>query len=407
MNKYVLTLLFIAICFSADAQKKEKLEPWKEGYLDIHNINTGKGESTFFIFPDGTSMLVDAGAAGSKKPWAADPRPNDSKEPGEWIARYIAPLLKQAGRDKIDYGIVTHFHWDHMGNITEKSPFNASGDYQLGGFTEVLDKIKVGKVIDRAWPDYNWPVPLLEDLKVANYRKFLDYKIRKEKSGVEKLRVGAYDQIKLNVAPEKYPGFQVRNIAANGIIWTGEGTASKNHIPEGTHPKEIGENGLSIALRISYGKFDYFTGGDLSVAGLETAGPWEQWKDLEPPVAMATGPVEAMKANHHANFDANSVSFLRGLRPRVIVVQSWGASQPAMSVYRRMISSKVYPGERDIFVTNIMEETKTAFDVSKLKSEQGHVVIRVYPSGQYEVLVLDDTREGYFVKERFGKYVSN
>lgn len=406
MTKYFLILLFIANCFSLKAQKNKLLEPWQEGFLDIHNINTGKGESTFFVFPDGTSMLVDAGAAGSKKPWAADPKPNDSKAPGEWMARYITPLLKQTGRNKIDYAMVSHFHWDHMGNITAKSPFNATNDYQLGGFTEVLNNLKVDKVIDRAWPAYNWPV-VLDDLKVKNYQKFLKYKIAKKGTKVEQLRVGAFNQIKLNAKPEKYPTFQVRNIAANGLVWTGVDTVSRNYIPEGTDPKDIAENGLSIALRISYGKFDYFTGGDLSVAGFETASPSDYWKDIETPVAMVTGPVEAMKANHHANFDANSVSFLSKLRPRVIVVQSWGASQPAMSVYRRMTSTKVYPGKRDIFVTNIMEETRTSFDVEKLKSDQGHVVIRVYPSGEYEVFVLDDSREGHFVKASFGKYVSN
>ena len=292
-----------------------------------------------------------------------------------------------------------------MGDITAKSPFNASKDYQLGGFTEALDKIKVGKIIDRAWPGYNWPVPL-DDLKVKNYQKFIQYKIDKEKTTVEKFRVGVYDQIKLNVNSKKYPGFQVRNVAANGEVWTGIDTVSRSYIPEGTNPKEIDENGLSIALRISYGKFDYFTGGDISVRDFEAAGPLEYWKDIETPIAMVTGPVEAMKANHHGNYDANSVPFLSKLSPRVIVIQSWGASQPAMSVYRRMTDPKVYTGKRDIFVTNIMQETKTAFDVSKLKSEQGHVVIRVYPSGEYEVLVLDDSREGYFVK-KFGKYVSN
>ena len=34
---------------------------WRPGELDIHFIQTGCGEQSFFIFPDGTTMLVDCG----------------------------------------------------------------------------------------------------------------------------------------------------------------------------------------------------------------------------------------------------------------------------------------------------------------------------------------------------------
>ncbi|RPI20839.1 MAG: hypothetical protein EHM61_26170, partial [Acidobacteria bacterium] len=36
------------------------LPPWTEGTLDIHQINTGRGNAAFFVFPDGTTLLVDA-----------------------------------------------------------------------------------------------------------------------------------------------------------------------------------------------------------------------------------------------------------------------------------------------------------------------------------------------------------
>ena len=37
------------------------LPAWSEGELDIHTISTGRGECLFFILPDGTTMVVDAG----------------------------------------------------------------------------------------------------------------------------------------------------------------------------------------------------------------------------------------------------------------------------------------------------------------------------------------------------------
>jgi hypothetical protein len=39
----------------------DALPPWSPSTLDIHQIATGRGNSALTIFPDGTTMLVDAG----------------------------------------------------------------------------------------------------------------------------------------------------------------------------------------------------------------------------------------------------------------------------------------------------------------------------------------------------------
>ena len=39
----------------------EPLSPWRPGTMEFHHIYTGHGESVFHIFPDGTSLLIDAG----------------------------------------------------------------------------------------------------------------------------------------------------------------------------------------------------------------------------------------------------------------------------------------------------------------------------------------------------------
>src|ERR1700687_511449 len=38
------------------------LPAWKPGVLEIHQIATNRGNSTLLIMPDGTTMMVDAGA---------------------------------------------------------------------------------------------------------------------------------------------------------------------------------------------------------------------------------------------------------------------------------------------------------------------------------------------------------
>lgn len=219
---------------------------------------------------------------------------------------------------------------------------------------------------------------------------------------------GRNDQFTLVRAATQYPDFEIRNLAANGRVWTGVGTNERAHFPpladlaKEDHPNE---NKCSVAIRVSYGKFDYFTGGDLDVAGVETAGVAGQWKDIERPVALVTGPVEACKANHHANYDANSAFFLGVLRPQVIVAQTWGASQPSMNVYRRMLSTATYPGRRDVFLTNLPAATAAALHIEKTKTEQGHIVIRVKPGGEsFSVYVLDDTDEEQRIKAVHGPY---
>src|SRR5581483_1941370 len=37
------------------------LPPWTAGYLYIHHISTGRGNSAYIVMPDGTTLLIDAG----------------------------------------------------------------------------------------------------------------------------------------------------------------------------------------------------------------------------------------------------------------------------------------------------------------------------------------------------------
>src|SRR5690606_18308430 len=131
---------FLVFIFHAcPASSQERLPPWSEGYLDIHAINTGKGECTFFILPDGTTLLVDAGAALSEKPWAPDPKPDGSRTPGSWISRYVATMLESTPRKRLNYMMLSHFHWDHMGGYSDNMKLSKSGAYRLTGITEVGD----------------------------------------------------------------------------------------------------------------------------------------------------------------------------------------------------------------------------------------------------------------------------
>ena len=168
------------------------------------------------------------------------------------------------------------------------------------------------------------------------------------------------------------------------------------------------ENPLCLALKISYGDFDYFTGGDLTGAQ-ELGEPY--WFDVETPVAKGVGEVDVLTLNHHGNRDATNANFLKALRPRVIVQQSWISDHPGGEVLHRIISRHLYPGPRDIFATNILEETKVAIGpwlTNAYKGMQGHIVVRVLPGGaEYYVYILDDTSEQLSMTAVHGPYRSN
>ena len=378
---------------------------WSEGYLDIHHINTGKGESAFFILPDGTTMLVDAGATQRSKPRVTDPKPDGSRTPGEWIVRYIDFMEKTLTEKKLDYVLLTHFHDDHIGELFSGAKQSEKGDYKLTGITEVGEYFSIGKMIDRGWPDYNWPVPLKSSY-IQNYVRFAKWLDDKGSGKVEQFKVGENNQFRLLYRPEKYPGFEIRNIAANGHVWTGVGKNERNYFPElkDLNPREYpGENQNSIAFRLSYGTFDYYNGGDL------TTGAPGSWQDIETPVGLVTGPVDVCLANHHAYYDAMGVPFLQAVRPRIFIIQSWAPSHPSPSVLARMMSTWTYPGERDVYSTNVMESTHKVIGsrIDNMKSQQGHIVIRVSPGGEnYTIFILDDSTESFKIKSVHGPYVS-
>lgn len=391
------------------------LSVWQTGQLDIHHINTGQGNATFLVFPDGTSMLVDAGAISpldwrTNRPRNIPIKPTDDRQAGEWIARYARTALRFKADPAIDYAIITHFHDDHMGSPVN-APRRAAGGYALTGITEVAEHIPVRKLLDRGWPDYAYPRSLATDSMVTNYRRFLNWEIQHKGVVVETFQAGRNDQIRLVGQPklsQKYP-VVIRNLAVNGRIWTGTGNEVRSLFPDLrslTSAEYPNENMCSIAFQIRYSDFDYFSGGDIQGV-LQFGAP--AWHDIETPLANVVGPVDVQLLDHHGYADSENGALLASLRPRVLVIPAWAPSHPGRDVLERIFSEQIYAGERDVFATNLVDGAKAAIGdlAHRLKSESGHVVIRVETGGKsYRVLVLDDTNESFIVKAIHGPYQS-
>jgi hypothetical protein len=262
-------------------------------------------------------------------------------------------------------------------------------------------------MIDRAWPNYNDPVDLAE-YHGKSFRNYLSFIRDNSDMQVQSLATGKSDQIALVHSPDRSPTFNIRNVTSSGEMWTGVGENNERLFDTSVLLNEEGrftENPLSLSIVISYGDFDYFTGGDMT--GLRGPGIGAYF-DVETPVGKVVGEVDVLALNHHGNRDATNERFLAALRPRVLVQQTWVSDHPGGEVVHRMASEDIYPGPRDVFATHILNETEVAIGpwLTKLyDGKNGHIVARVMPGGaEFFVYVLDDTTFDLTVLASHGPY---
>ena len=197
-------------------------------------------------------------------------------------------------------------------------------------------------------------------------------------------------------------------MAANNAVWTGQCDATKARFPRlesiATPEDRPTENMCSVALTVHYGRFGYFTGGDIPGYPVPGAPPWH---DVETDIARAIGPMDVHVVNHHGSLEEENPFFLTTLRSRVMIVPAWAPTHPSPDVLKRMLSKRLYPQPRDIFITEFRGVMKAATGAraSQVASDHGHVVVRVEPGGaRYRVFVLDDRTESYKILSVHGPY---
>ena len=208
----------------------------------------------------------------------------------------VVPFLGSLNITNLDFLVATHYHADHIGGIDEV----------VGHLT--IDS--VGVVYDRGW-----------SYSKATYYGYAD-----------------------TVSPKRQiiADSQVVNLGAGVHLTCVSVNGNEVLDPDFTQPPH-NENDLSVALKLTYGEFDLFLGGDLS--GKDTS----SYKDIETSVAPEVGRVEVLKVNHHGSNHSSNQHFLDALEPKVAIISAGsnthGHPHPDVITRLQSVPSVIYQTE--------------------------------------------------------------
>jgi len=384
---------------------------WKPGELDLHFVYTGCGENIFYRLPDGTAILNDTGEFYRPRDLKRVPLlPSADRLGGDWMARYLKRVYPER---TIDYAIFSHWHGDHIGHAefsgdgSQGTKPEAAFRYRVtpdgrkvNGFLCVAEEFGFRRCFDHQYP--NWGAYQSRDTSMKLLVPWVEAQ-RKKGLFVEAFEVGALDQIRLQRDPEKYRGlFSVRNVCANGRLWDGKDGVrdyAAEHVAA-TGKEGISQNTLSMGFVMQYGKFRYWTGGDVQspLKGKDGAKV-----DYEALVGERVGPVSLCKMNHHGCNNAMNEGFVKAVRAQAYVACMWCPWQAHPEVLERLCKIGSYDGKRPFLVPNLVTDIQTraknAATYALDASGASHVVVKVLPGGdRYRIYLLEAADESMRVK---------
>jgi competence protein ComEC len=280
MRKTIGTALVLACVAVLSAAR-----PWAQGAreLKIYSIDVEGGGATLYVAPAGESLLIDAG--------------NGDAAAARDAGRILA-AMSDAGVTQIDHLVISHYHGDHV-----------------GGVTELASRVPI--------------------------RHFIDHGTNVEPQGTAAKFVATYEALWKKAAHTvvkpgdaiSIPGLDVRVVASAGqIIKTplpGAGQANPRCADASPIAPDTTENAQSVGVRIMYGRFRVAHLADLTWNGeLELVCPTNRF-----------GTADLFIVSHHAQQRpegmSNSAALVHALHARAAISSNGlrkGAQVAAMKV---------------------------------------------------------------------------
>jgi competence protein ComEC len=295
--------------------------------LQIFFIDVEGGQATLIVTPAGETLLIDAGYGGARGPRDAE---------------RILAAASEAGVERIDFLLITHFHNDHV-----------------GGVPDLALRIPIGTFID-------YGEPLGTDRMATNgFRAYGP--VRADRPHIVPRPGDRLPLVGLDVDVVSASGELISSPLSGGGPGNAACATLEQHVEDGT------ENYRSIGIRLRFGEFGLVALGDLSG---NTLGKLVCPRNL-------LGLASVYLVAHHGNYDANVPAMLTALEPQAAILNNSavkGGAPDSLATLRShqgmdlwQLHESRHPGARnapDEFLANV-DEGGTAFWIRLVAKADG------------------------------------